>query len=84
MAVGMTWGIGTVLMWFFNGVHSRAISGITCGTGRRSSGDGSCRNGSFEITRLLIAASGSLFTRTRSSSGRRHPKKLDERVREVP
>jgi uncharacterized membrane protein SpoIIM required for sporulation len=83
MALGMTWGIGTILMLFYNGVVLGAISVdyIADGQGKFLAG-WLLPHGSFEIPAILIAGQAGLIL-GRALIGRGTRKNLAERLREI-
>ena len=83
MALGMTWGIGTILMLFYNGVILGAISVdyIADGQGKFLAG-WLLPHGSFEIPAILIAGQAGLLL-GRALIGRGTRKNLGERLREI-
>lgn len=83
MALGMTWGIGTILMLFYNGVILGAISVdyIADGQGKFLAG-WLLPHGSFEIPAILIAGQAGLLL-GRALIGRGTRKNLVERMREI-
>jgi uncharacterized membrane protein SpoIIM required for sporulation len=83
MALGMTWGIGTIIMLFYNGVIMGAISVdyIADGQGKFLAG-WLLPHGSFEIPAILIAGQAGLLL-GRALIGRGTRKNLAERLREI-
>ena len=83
MALGMTWGVGTVIMLFYNGVILGAISVdyIADGQGKFLAG-WLLPHGSFEIPAILIAGQAGLIL-GRALIGRGTRKNLAERLREI-
>jgi uncharacterized membrane protein SpoIIM required for sporulation/L-rhamnose mutarotase len=83
MALGMTWGIGTIIMLFYNGVILGAISVdyIADGQGKFLAG-WLLPHGSFEIPAILIAGQAGLLL-GRALIGRGTRKNLAERLREI-
>ena len=83
MALGMTWGIGTIVMLFYNGVVMGAISVdyIADGQGKFLAG-WLLPHGSFEIPAILIAGQAGLIL-GRALIGRGMRKNLAERLREI-
>jgi len=83
LALGMTWGVGTLLMLFYNGVILGAVTAdyLLAGQGRFLVG-WLLPHGSFEIPAILIAGqAGLLLGRTLLGRGDRHP--LRTRLRAV-
>jgi uncharacterized membrane protein SpoIIM required for sporulation len=83
MALGMTWGVGTILMLFYNGVTLGAICTdyIADGQGKFLAG-WLLPHGSFEIPAILIAGQAGLLL-GRALIGRGTRKNLSERLREI-
>ncbi len=83
MGLGMTWGVGTVLMLFYNGVILGAISVdyIADGQGTFLAG-WLLPHGSFEIPAILIAGQAGLLLGG-ALIGRGTRKNLAERLREI-
>jgi uncharacterized membrane protein SpoIIM required for sporulation len=83
MALGMTWGVGTIIMLFYNGVVLGAISVdyIADGQGKFLAG-WLLPHGSFEIPAILIAGQAGLIL-GRALIGRGTRKNLSERLREI-
>lgn len=83
MALGMTWGIGTMIMLFYNGVILGAISVdyIADGQGKFLAG-WLLPHGSFEIPAILIAGQAGLLL-GRALIGRGTRKNLADRLREI-
>jgi uncharacterized membrane protein SpoIIM required for sporulation len=83
MALGMTWGVGTIIMLFYNGVVLGAISAdyIADGQGKFLAG-WLLPHGSFEIPAILIAGQAGLLL-GRALIGRGTRKNAAERLREI-
>lgn len=83
MALGMTWGVGTIIELFYNGVILGAISAdyIADGQGKFLAG-WLLPHGSFEIPAILIAGQAGLLL-GRALIGRGTRKNLSERLREI-
>jgi uncharacterized membrane protein SpoIIM required for sporulation len=83
MALGMTWGVGTIIMLFYNGVVLGAISVdyIADGQGKFLAG-WLLPHGSFEIPAILIAGQAGLLL-GRALIGRGTRKNLAERLRAI-
>lgn len=83
MALGMTWGVGTLLMLFYNGVSLGAISVdyIADGQGQFLAG-WLLPHGSFEIPAILIAGQAGLIL-GRALIGRGTRQNLSARLREI-
>jgi uncharacterized membrane protein SpoIIM required for sporulation len=83
MALGMTWGIGTLIMLFYNGVIMGAIcvDYIVDGQGKFLAG-WLLPHGSFEIPAILIAGQAGLLLGW-ALIGRGTRKTLSERLREI-
>jgi len=83
MALGMTWGVGTVVMLFYNGVILGAIATdyVADGQGKFLVG-WLLPHGSFEIPAILIAGQAGLLL-GRAIIGRGTRKNLAERLREI-
>jgi uncharacterized membrane protein SpoIIM required for sporulation len=83
LALGMTWGVGTMVMLFYNGVILGAISVdyILDGQGTFLAG-WLLPHGSFEIPAILIAGQAGLIL-GRALIGRGTRKNLAERLREI-
>jgi uncharacterized membrane protein SpoIIM required for sporulation len=83
MALGMTWGVGTILELFYNGVILGAICTdyIADGQGKFLAG-WLLPHGSFEIPAILIAGQAGLLL-GRALIGRGTRKNLSERLREI-
>lgn len=83
MALGMTWGIGTIIMLFYNGVVLGAISVDYIADGQAKFLAGwLLPHGSFEIPAILIAGQAGLIL-GRALIGRGTRKNLTERLREI-
>ncbi len=83
MALGMTWGVGTIIMLFYNGVVLGAISVDYIADGQAKFLAGwLLPHGSFEIPAILIAGQAGLIL-GRALIGRGTRKNLAERLREI-
>jgi uncharacterized membrane protein SpoIIM required for sporulation len=82
-ALGMTWGVGTIIMLFYNGVILGAISVDYIADGQTKFLLGwLLPHGSFEIPAILIAGQAGLIL-GRALIGRATRKNLAERLREI-
>jgi uncharacterized membrane protein SpoIIM required for sporulation len=83
MALGMTWGVGTIIMLFYNGVILGAIAVDYIADGQAKFLAGwLLPHGSFEIPAILIAGQAGLLL-GRALIGRGTRKNLSERLREI-
>jgi uncharacterized membrane protein SpoIIM required for sporulation len=83
MALGMTWGVGTIIMLFYNGVILGAIAVDYIADGQAKFLAGwLLPHGSFEIPAILIAGQAGLILGS-ALIGRGTRKNLSERVREI-
>ena len=83
MALGMTWGVGTIIMLFYNGVILGAIAVDYIADGQAQFLAGwLLPHGSFEIPAILIAGQAGLIL-GRALIGRGTRKNLAERLREI-
>jgi len=83
MALGMTWGVGSIILLFYNGVILGAISMDYIADGQAKFLAGwLLPHGSFEIPAILIAGQAGLML-GRALIGRGARKNLSERLREI-